>query len=138
MSSAGSQRPADMTWWFTAGESMAEEFSSMDPAELAEAISAVKDQMVQAVQEAGERLEIERRMRETPWLVLGVAAGAGFILGGGLWPALRPVVKAAGRAALAPSNLLAIAAALGAMRAVRDEEGSADSDVAGATEPTTH
>src|SRR3990172_12271677 len=111
---------------------MADQMGSTDPDEIAESVSALKEQVAEAVQLARERLEIDRRMRDDPWLVLGVAAGAGFVLGGGLWPALRPVVKAAGRAALAPSNLLAIAAALGAMRAVRDEEGSADSDVAGA------
>ncbi|HYG66871.1 MAG TPA: hypothetical protein VD838_04400 [Anaeromyxobacteraceae bacterium] len=49
--------------------------------------------------------------------VLGVAAAAGFVLGGGLWPLLRPFVKATARAALSPTNLLAVGAALGAMRA---------------------
>ena len=115
---------------------MAEQMGSMDPTEIAEAISAVKDQVVDAVQEARERLEIDRRMRENPWLVLGIAAGAGFVLGGGLWPALRPIAKAAARAAVAPSNLLAIAAALGAMRAVRGE--GDDSDEVKASEPTSH
>jgi len=56
-------------------------------------------------------------MQENPMAVLGVAAAAGVVLGGGLWPILRPFVKAAARAALSPTNLLAIAAALGAMRA---------------------
>jgi len=118
---------------------MAEEIDSVDPSEIAEAISAVKDQVVDAVQEARERLEIDRRMRENPWLVLGVAAGAGFVLGGGLWPALRPLARAAARAAVAPSNLIAIAAALGAMRAVRGEdEERGVADVAKPTEPTSH
>ena len=75
---------------------MAEDIGSMDPSEIAEAFSAVKDQVIDAVQEARERLEIDRRMRESPWVVLGIAAGAGFVLGGGLWPALRPVVNATG------------------------------------------
>lgn len=118
---------------------MAEQMGSMDPNEIAHAISAVKDQVVDAVQEARERLEIDRRMRENPWLVLGIAAGAGFVLGGGLWPALRPMAKAAARAAMAPSNLLAIAAALGAMRAVRGEDdGGSVGDEPKATEPTSH
>ncbi len=118
---------------------MAKEIGSMSPAEIAEAISAVKEQAVDAVQEARERLEIDRRMRENPWLVLGLAAGAGFVLGGGLWSALRPIARAAARAAASPSNLLAIAAALGAMRAVRGEDG--EGDVAAApdpAEPTSH
>ena len=74
--------------------------------------------------------------------MLGLAAGAGFILGGGLWPALRPLVKAAGRAALAPPNLLAIAAAIGAMRAGRAEkEDATDAEKEDATDaeaPTSH
>jgi hypothetical protein len=101
---------------------MVEREGSMDPGEIAEAVAAVKDQVVDAVKQASERLEVERRMRESPWLVLGLAAGAGFLLGGGLWPALRPLVKAASRTALSPPNLLAIAAALGAMRAAQGEE----------------
>jgi hypothetical protein len=116
---------------------MSEETTPIDPAEIAEAISSMKDQVVDAVQAARERLEIDRRMREDPWLVLGVAAGAGFVLGGGLWPLLRPMVKAAGRAALSPSNLLAIAAALGATRAARhDGEDAADDERI--VEPTSH
>jgi hypothetical protein len=39
------------------------------------------------------------------------------VLGGGLWPLLRPFVKAAAKTALSPTNLLAIGAAIGAMRA---------------------
>ncbi|HEX9241799.1 MAG TPA: hypothetical protein VF875_05100 [Anaeromyxobacter sp.] len=64
-----------------------------------------------------EEVELDRRMRETPMTVLAVAAGAGFVLGGGLWPVLRPFVKTAARSALSPTNLLAIGAALGALRA---------------------
>lgn len=64
-----------------------------------------------------EELELERRMQETPLTMLGVAAAAGLVLGGGLWPLLRPFARAAARAALSPTNLLAIAAALGAMEA---------------------
>jgi hypothetical protein len=113
---------------------MADRMGSMDPDEIAESVSAVKEQVAEAVQMACERLEIDRRMRDDPWLVLGVAAGAGFVLGGGLWPALRPLVKAAARAALAPSNLIAIAAAVGAMRAGQAEEEEATEGEA----PTSH
>jgi hypothetical protein len=62
-------------------------------------------------------VELERRMEEAPFAVLGVAAAAGFVLGGGLWPVLRPFMKSALRTALSPGNLLAIGAAIGAMRA---------------------
>src|SRR6266568_2463952 len=110
---------------------MADVISSMDPQEIAQAVSAVKDQVVRAVQQAGEQLEVERRMHENPWMVLGIAAGAGFLLGGGLWPALRPIVKATARAALSPANVLAIAAAFGAMKAAQSE-----GDGAEAAEPT--
>ncbi|OFX24579.1 MAG: hypothetical protein A2V77_06370 [Anaeromyxobacter sp. RBG_16_69_14] len=113
---------------------MADQMGSTDPDEIAESVSALKEQVAEAVQLARERLEIDRRMRDDPWLVLGVAAGAGFVLGGGLWPALRPLVKAAARAALAPSNLIAIAAAVGAMRAGQAEEEEATEGEA----PTSH
>jgi hypothetical protein len=66
-----------------------------------------------------ESLDLDRRMEESPLAVLGVAAALGIVVGGGLWPLLRPFVKAAARSALSPSNLLAIGAALGALRAAR-------------------
>jgi hypothetical protein len=116
---------------------MAERMGSFDPSEVAEAVSALKDQIVDAAQQASEQLELERRMRENPWLVLGVAAGAGFVLGGGLWPALRPLMRAAGRAALSPSNLLALAAALGAMRAAQSTDSEAEPTTSETT-PTAH
>ncbi len=71
----------------------------------------------EAIGRLADELELERRMQERPLTVLGVAAAAGFILGGGLWPVLRPFVRAAARTALSPGNLLAIGAAVGAMRA---------------------
>src|SRR5512146_2936850 len=108
---------------------MAERIGSLDPGEIVEAVSAMKDQLASGVQEVSERLEIDRRIQESPWMVLGIAAAAGFVLGGGLWPAMRPFVKAAGRAALSPSNLIAVAAALGAMRATGTEDGAAGEDV---------
>ncbi len=124
---------------------MAEGFGSIDPGQMVQAASAMKDQVTQALQQARERLELDRRVRENPWMVLGIAAGAGFVLGGGLWPAVRPLVKTAARTALAPSNLLAIAAALGAMRAttVVDEDEAEPQGYGGGTddggdEPTSH
>ncbi len=116
---------------------MADVIGSMDPQEIAQAVSAVKDQVVRAVQQAGEKLEVERRMHENPWMVLGLAAGAGFLLGGGLWPALRPIVKATARTALSPANLVAIAAAFGAMKAAQGEGEDAGGDGAEAA-PTSH
>ena len=67
----------------------------------------------------GRAVELERRMGETPGAVLGIAAAAGFVLGGGLWPLLRPFVKAAVRSAFSPGNVLAWGAALGTLRAAR-------------------
>jgi hypothetical protein len=115
-----------------------EGIGAMDPREIARAVSSATEQVVHAVQQASERLEVERRLNENPWMVLGIAAGAGFLLGGGLWPALRPIVKATARAALSPSNVLAIAAAIGAMRASQGD-GAAEraSDVTPST-PTAH
>jgi hypothetical protein len=63
--------------------------------------------------------------------VLGVAAAAGFVLGGGLWPVLRPFVKAATRAALSPANLLAVGAAVGALRAAGTGEPMPETGAAG-------
>ncbi|HET9597164.1 MAG TPA: hypothetical protein VFP65_16370 [Anaeromyxobacteraceae bacterium] len=116
---------------------MAEGLGGVDPGEIAQAFSQVKEQVTQAVQQASERFEVERRMRENPWMVLGIAAGAGFVLGGGLWPALRPFVKAAGRTALAPSNLLALVAALGAMKAAQGQADEGDTSGTSST-PTSH
>jgi hypothetical protein len=76
----------------------------------------------EAASRFAEAIELDRRMEETPMAVLGVAAAAGFVLGGGLWPLLRPFVKSAIRAAVSPGNLLAIGAALGAMRAAREAD----------------
>lgn len=82
-----------------------------------EAIRSVAEQARDAWDRFAEEVELERRMQENPMQVLGVAAAAGFVLGGGLWPLLRPFVKAVARAAVSPANLLAIGAAVGAMRA---------------------
>jgi hypothetical protein len=97
---------------------MATERMGMEDAEeIGRVLRSVGDEAREAFARFSERLELERRMREQPMTVLAVAAGAGFILGGGLWPAVRPLVKAAARAAMSPANLLAVGAALGAMRA---------------------
>ncbi len=90
--------------------------------DVAEALGSVAEEAREAWGRFAKEVELERRMRETPLKVLGVAAAAGFVLGGGLWPVLRPVVKAAARAALSPANLLAVGAAIGAMRAARSRE----------------
>jgi hypothetical protein len=93
-----------------------------------ETLRSVAEQARELWGRFAEEVELERRIRENPLQVLGVAAAAGFVLGGGLWPAVRPFVKAAARAALSPANLLAVGAAVGAMRAAqgRDEELPAD------------
>jgi hypothetical protein len=88
----------------------------MDPAELARALGAMRERVMEGAAQLAQQLELERRLKENPWPVLGVAAGAGFLLGGGLWPVLRPLAKGAARAMMSPTNLLAVAAAFGAMR----------------------
>ncbi len=103
--------------------------------QLADVTDALRDlgaELREAVGRLAEDLELERRMQETPLTVLGAAAAAGFVLGGGLWPVLRPFAKAAFRTALSPGNLLAIGAALGAMRATQGRDG-ASAPEAGAT-----
>jgi hypothetical protein len=85
--------------------------------DLNETLRSVSEQAREAWTRFADEVELDRRMQESPMAVLGVAAAAGFVLGGGLWPVLRPFLKAATRAALSPANLLAIGAALGAMRA---------------------
>src|SRR5512146_2686481 len=82
-----------------------------------ETLRSVGEQAREAWDRFAQRVELDRRMRDNPMAVLGVAAAAGFVLGGGLWPVLRPFVKAATRAALSPANLLAVGAAVGALRA---------------------
>jgi hypothetical protein len=95
-----------------------------DVGDVNETLRSVAEQARELWGRFAEEVELERRIRENPLQVLGVAAAAGFVLGGGLWPALRPFVKAAARAALSPANLLAVGAAVGAMRAAQghDEE----------------
>jgi len=85
--------------------------------EMGDTLRTVAGQAREVWDRFAHEVELERRLRETPMTVVAVAAGAGFVLGGGLWPVLRPFVKAAARAALSPTNLLAIGAALGALRA---------------------
>ncbi len=80
--------------------------------------AAARDEILEAVERAGHRLELDRRMRENPLAVLGVSAGVGFLLGGGLWPLLRPFLKATARGICTPANLLGIAAAFAARDSV--------------------
>lgn len=93
-----------------------------DMGEMSETLRTLADEAREAWRRFAEEVELERRMRETPMTVLGVAAAAGFVLGGGLWPALRPLVKVAARATLSPANLLALGAAFGAVRAAAARE----------------
>lgn len=90
-----------------------------DIGEMGETLRTYGEAARDAVTRFAEEIELERRMQEHPMQVLGIAAAAGLVLGGGLWPIMRPFVKAAARAALSPTNLLAIGAAVGAMRAAR-------------------
>jgi hypothetical protein len=117
---------------------MADRTRDLGPGEIVEAVAALKDEVLRKAEQASERLQIDRRMAENPWMVLGLAAGAGFVLGGGLWPTLRPLVKAAGRWALAPTNLIAIATAVGAMRAQADEGEGGEEEPPEEPEPVTH
>ncbi len=93
-----------------------------DMAGLGDAVRELGAEAREAAARVSESLELERRMEEMPLVVLGVAAGVGLVLGGGLWPLLRPFVKAAARSALSPANLLAVGAAVGAMRAATARE----------------
>jgi len=106
-----------------------------DMGDMTEALRTYGEQARQAVSRFAEEIELERRMQESPMQVLGVAAAAGLVLGGGLWPILRPFVKAAARAALSPTNLLAIGAAIGAMRAASGGDGVPDTAESSGTEP---
>jgi hypothetical protein len=105
-----------------------------DMDEVGETLRSMTDEAREAVTRFAREIELERRMQERPMAVLGVAAAAGFVLGGGLWPLMRPFVKAAARTALSPANLLAIGAALGALRAASAGD-EAPKDVPG---PGTH
>ncbi len=98
-----------------------------------ETLRSVGEQAREAWERFAEEVELDRRMQENPLAVLGVAAAAGVVLGGGLWPLIRPFVKAAARAALSPANLLAVGAAVGAMRAAQSRDG-APMEERGATE----
>jgi hypothetical protein len=108
-----------------------------DAERMGKALRSVGDEAREALGRFAERIELERRIREQPLTVLAVAASAGFVLGGGLWPALRPIVKGAVRAAMSPANLLAIGAALGAMRAAEDHQDAGEPDT-GSEGPMPH
>jgi hypothetical protein len=97
-----------------------------------ETLRSVAEQAREAWDRFAGEVELERRLRENPMAVLGVAAATGFVLGGGLWPVVRPFVRAATRAALSPANLLAIGAAVGALRAANQRE-EAGAEPAGET-----
>lgn len=106
--------------------------------EAGETMRGFVEQAREAVERFAEEVELERRIQENPMAVLGVAAAAGFVLGGGLWPVLRPFARAALRTALSPANLIAIGAAVGAMRAGASQaEGEGDA-LPGGGPPGTH
>ena len=109
-----------------------------DVGDVNETLRSVAEQARDAWARFAEEVELDRRMREQPLAVLGVAVAAGFVLGGGLWPVLRPLVKGAFRAALSPANLLAIGAALGAMRAAGSHEEMPAAGGGGETHGETH
>ena len=97
-----------------------------DMGEVGETLKSVSEQAREAMSRFAREIELERRMQESPMAVLGAAAAAGFVLGGGLWPVLRPFVKAAARTALSPTNLLADRrGARSAPRRERAERGAA-------------
>ncbi len=93
-----------------------------DMGEWGDALRSFAEQARSTISDLAERAELDRRMQESPMTVLAIAAGAGFVLGGGLWPVLRPIVKTAARAAMSPANLIAIGAAIGALRAAGEGE----------------
>lgn len=107
---------------------------NLNPDEILQAASQLREQATEMVQRAAEQLELERRLRENPMGTLAMAAGAGFLLGGGLWPVLRPFLRAAVKTALSPQNLVALAAAAGALKAA--QAGGEDAGVTPETEPT--
>ncbi len=96
--------------------------AGMEMGDVNESLRTVAGQAREVWDRFSQEVELDRRLRENPMAVLGVAAAAGFVLGGGLWPVLRPFVKAATRAALSPANLLAVGAAIGALRAASSAE----------------
>jgi hypothetical protein len=111
------------------------ERTSIEPGEILAAVDALREQAVAGARRLADRFEVERRLREDPMGTLAIAAGAGFVLGGGLWPVLRPFARAAFRTLLSPQNLVAIAAAAGALKAAsaQGEEGVEDAAPGGET-----
>jgi hypothetical protein len=105
-----------------------------DVGEMNETLRSVADQAREVWDRFAQEVQLERRLRENPMAVLGVAAAAGFVLGGGLWPIIRPFARAGMRAALSPANLLAIGAAVGAMRAAGEREEAASTGPQGGAE----
>jgi hypothetical protein len=99
--------------------------TNLDPGDVVAAVDSLRSQATDAVQRVADQLELERRLQENPMGTLALAAGAGFLLGGGLWPVLRPFAKAMIRTLMSPQNLIAIAAAAGALQAARSGDSGA-------------
>jgi hypothetical protein len=97
-----------------------EELTGLNTEELVSAIGTLKDEVLEMAQNVSERMELDRRMKQNPYAVLGIAAAAGFTLGGGLWPLMRPFLKGAAKGLMTPANLIALATAIGAVRAKGD------------------
>lgn len=112
------------------------ERTNLEPGEILAALDSLRDQAAAAARRVADELELERRLQENPMGTLALAAGAGFLLGGGLWPVLRPFARAAVRTVLSPQNLMALAAAAGALKAAQGAAAS-DGEAPPATEPTT-
>ena len=101
-----------------------------------EMVRGIQEEAREVIGRAWEQLDMDRRIREQPLATLGIAAAAGFVLGGGLWPVLRPFVRAAARTAMSPTNLLAMGAAIGAMRAAGYGAEERDVGESGMPEPS--
>jgi hypothetical protein len=114
------------------------ERTNLEPGEVLAALDAVREQATSAAMRIAQDLELERRMRENPMGTLAIAAGAGFVLGGGLWPALRPFIRAAARTVLSPQNLVALVAAAGALQAARSGAEQEQATAAPETPTTSH
>lgn len=66
-------------------------------------VSEIASEIGEAAMELYERLDIGRQLQEHPYRTLAVAAGIGYVLGGGLFtPLTGALVRVGARAALLP------------------------------------
>lgn len=85
-------------------------------------VGEIASELGSTAAELYERLDLPRQMREHPYRTLAIAAGVGYVLGGGLFtPLTATLVRVGARAALVP--MLGTLGAVAAQEADEEPQG---------------